>query len=372
MKIVYLSSSAIPSQTANSVQVMKMCHGFAGIGHTVWLLTPWVIGNDRERLLCSRDIFKYYNVASNFRVSWMNVANIRGKPLYLIPKIIRQLRSIKPDIVYGRFLLGCVAAALAGWPSVYEAHCPVWEINPIERLAFTLLLQLPAFKRCIFISEILRTIYVQRFPSHDGKFVVAHDAADVPQYSQTKRPSTSIVTGYVGSLGEGKGVEIVVGLARKNPDIRFIIAGGTENQKESLQKRVPPNIELVGFVSQSDICEVYNRFEVALLPNQLYMPSYGSKINIADYNSPLKLFEYMAHSKAMISSDLPNIREILSEETAILVKPSDILAWSKALNELRNPDVRQRLKDAAFRQLMYNHTWQKRAELVLNDLEWCR
>jgi len=40
LKIVCLSSSIILSKTANSVHVMKMCQGFANLGHEVILIAP--------------------------------------------------------------------------------------------------------------------------------------------------------------------------------------------------------------------------------------------------------------------------------------------------------------------------------------------
>ena len=40
MKILYISKSIIPSRTANSIHVMKMCQAFADNGHEVVLLAP--------------------------------------------------------------------------------------------------------------------------------------------------------------------------------------------------------------------------------------------------------------------------------------------------------------------------------------------
>ena len=40
MKILYLSSSIIPSRTANSINVMKMCDSFSHIDNDVTLIHP--------------------------------------------------------------------------------------------------------------------------------------------------------------------------------------------------------------------------------------------------------------------------------------------------------------------------------------------
>jgi hypothetical protein len=40
MNILYISKSIIPSRSANSIHVMKMCQAFADNGHEVVLLAP--------------------------------------------------------------------------------------------------------------------------------------------------------------------------------------------------------------------------------------------------------------------------------------------------------------------------------------------
>ena len=40
MRILYISKSVIPSRTANSIHVMKMCQALADNGHEVILLAP--------------------------------------------------------------------------------------------------------------------------------------------------------------------------------------------------------------------------------------------------------------------------------------------------------------------------------------------
>ena len=43
MRILYISKSVIPSRTANSIHVMKMCEAFADNGHEVILLAHNVL-----------------------------------------------------------------------------------------------------------------------------------------------------------------------------------------------------------------------------------------------------------------------------------------------------------------------------------------
>ena len=48
MKILYISNSIIPSRTANSIHVMKMCQAFADNGHEVVLLAPDKKNKDKK------------------------------------------------------------------------------------------------------------------------------------------------------------------------------------------------------------------------------------------------------------------------------------------------------------------------------------
>ena len=46
MRILYISNSIIPSRTANSIHVMKMCQAMADNGHEVILIAP----NQKKKL----------------------------------------------------------------------------------------------------------------------------------------------------------------------------------------------------------------------------------------------------------------------------------------------------------------------------------
>lgn len=65
MKITYISSSTIPSRTANSIHVMKMCQAFAKNGHEVTLLAP---DNHKEYEPSVECVYDYYGVDQCFEI----------------------------------------------------------------------------------------------------------------------------------------------------------------------------------------------------------------------------------------------------------------------------------------------------------------
>ena len=65
MKILYISKSIIPSRSANSIHVMKMCQALADNGHEVTLLAPDLKYQYEKNI---NDIYNYYGVRKNFLI----------------------------------------------------------------------------------------------------------------------------------------------------------------------------------------------------------------------------------------------------------------------------------------------------------------
>jgi glycosyltransferase involved in cell wall biosynthesis len=179
--------------------------------------------------------------------------------------------------------------------------------------------------------------------------------------------------GYVGNLYKGKGIKIILEIAAKMPDIDFHIVGGTKKDILHWQTYIKShNIHFHGFVDQSKVSTYINSFDICLLPNQKILTSFLShknnvdKISYGDVTSPLKMFQYMAHKKPIIASDLPVLREVLNEQNAFLVPPDDINAWINAIKLLKdNNDLRETIANNAYQDFINNYTWVKRAEKVL-------
>jgi glycosyltransferase involved in cell wall biosynthesis len=89
--------------------------------------------------------------------------------------------------------------------------------------------------------------------------------------------------------------------------------------------------------------------------------------------SPLKIFEYMAAGRAIICSDLPVLREVLTDgETARLCHPERLDEWRRAVEELReSPELRRELGKAAQRVLIERYTWTGRGSRIAASM-WDR
>ena len=65
MKIACISTSAVPTNTANSIQVMKVCQALAQIGNEVSLWVPGKIHIPWQELSA------FYGLNTPFTVNWL-------------------------------------------------------------------------------------------------------------------------------------------------------------------------------------------------------------------------------------------------------------------------------------------------------------
>lgn len=355
MRIAYIGGSYVPSREANSMHQMRMAHAFARLGHNVTL-------HVRPGKPVVPDDHAHYGVAPNFEI----VKHARPQ-IRVYGAIVNALRVDQwfrghplPDLVYGRETYAISLIARTGVPFIYESH---WKPKTVAHRALeTTLFQRPNFRGVVLISEALRSIYEEAFPSlAPDRILVAHDAADPVPDLPDAHGSQRLQVAYVGGFLPGYGIDVVVQLARVMPDVAFHVVGGKELELQAWRERTRAieNLTLHGFVAPAQLARLYARFDVMLAP---YQPDTAH----IRWISPMKLFEYMAHDKAIVCSDFPVMREILENEVdALLVPPTDVDAWRRAIERLRGSGQRRALSTRARAKLESHFTWERRAERVL-------
>jgi glycosyltransferase involved in cell wall biosynthesis len=177
--------------------------------------------------------------------------------------------------------------------------------------------------------------------------------------------------GYVGHLYAGRGVELLLRLAERRPDCELHVVGGSEADLERRRGALrPPNLIFHGFVPPARLAELYAGFDLLLMPYQERVTVAGGRSDTGRWMSPLKMFEYMAAGRPIVSSDLPVLREVLTHErNALLASPSDLDAWDAAVGRLlADPGLARRLGETARTDFLGHHTWDARAAAVLEGL----
>ncbi|HXF53349.1 MAG TPA: glycosyltransferase family 4 protein [Hyphomicrobiaceae bacterium] len=378
MRLWYFSASRIPSRAANSVHVIRMAEAFGEIGVDLTLFSAR--GDDRIA-----DIEAYYGIARG-RFSLVRLPRPRIRvagALVLARRMVQAAARLPlPDAFYGRnpFALAMAARRWPGKPFAYEAHAlPQSALH--ARLEHWLLRQ----KGCcglVAISEGLAADYRSRMktllePAQGRRRVhVLHDGATLPagpgmEPMPWPGRTDALQIGFVGSLFEGKGADMLVRLARIVPDMDFHIVGGAPADIARLNPRPRlSNLWFHGHQPPSSLSAYYGRFDVVLAPLSRRVALEGGGGDISRWTSPLKVFEALAHSRPLVASDLPVIREVLQDGvTALLVPPDDVVAWRAALERLRDTRLRARIASAGHERLREHYTWVHRARAIRGLLE---
>ena len=375
MKILYISNSIIPSRAANSIHVMKMCQAFAHNGHDVVLLAPELKSQYEHNII---DIFEYYGVKKNFKVKKLWHPNFKVGPFFYTIAIFFYLIFNRGfNLVYGRFLHGCYISVLLKNKVIFESHDPIYDKKSHRPIIFKKLIKNKYFEKLIVISNELKKMYLERGFLDDDKIQVAHDGADQVINLNYKinlfGDKNKLKVGYVGHLYKGKGMEVIESISRKlDDDIEIHIIGGLDEDIKMWKEKITnKNVYFYGFVPHKIVSHYINSLDVCLLPNQKVVLTYGADIkkdstNIADFTSPLKLFEYMSHKKPIVASDLPVIREVLNDKNSILVECDNIKLWISSIRKLKSQKEREFIANQSFKDF-YKYTWKNRAfQLVEN------
>ena len=365
MKLTYLSHAEIPSRKAHSVHIMKMCSAFSAENIEVDLI---VANNNNNKSQASENPYEFYSVEPDFsiqNVKWFS--SLPGK--YYLFGLMSALKSVrlKPNLVYGRFLFGVWGALILGKNVVFEAHSDLFNRDTLHHRMSSHLVTSKRCKGIVVISQALKKAWVDEFPDVEPKIHVAHDGAD----SRAKTSDFSFKTenttvAYAGSMQRGKGMELIAELIPLCPDIKFVIAGGSDEEVRNWKQKIgqQPNVDFKGFIPHSDVQRVLSDADILLAPFQEHV-NVGEEIS--RWMSPLKIFEYMAANRPVICSDLPVLREVLENgNNALLVPGDEPMKWKAAIEELINqPQKAEQLATNGFNEFVDKYTWRSRARKVL-------
>jgi glycosyltransferase involved in cell wall biosynthesis len=360
MKIAYIGGAYVPSREANSMHQMRMAQAFAALGHEVTLhVRPGSPG--------VADDFAHYGVRPSFSIVKHARPQVRVYGALVNAHHVSRYTRARPlpDLFYAREVYGLVFVAGTGVPFLFESH---WKPkHAVQQGLERWLFRRPNFAGAVFISEALKRIYMRLFPwLPPDRMLVAHDAADpIASLSQAEPTSSRLQVAYVGGFLPCYGLDVLVDLAASMPGEDFHVVGGKEAELRAWRRRAGTlrNLRFYGFVPPAELGELYARFDVLLAPYQ------RSTAHIR-WISPMKLFEYMAHGKAIVCSDFPVLREIVEHERdALLVPAEDRAAWRAAIERLRDRGLRGALGARAKEKLERDFSWRGRAERVLSLIE---
>ncbi len=370
MRITYIATGRIPTQRAFGYATMKLCEEFAALGNEVSLVMP------KRRDDMAVDPFEYYKLVKSFSIEKLSASDMVDRAKVQIPfaywidhlSFLLALRRAgvprREGIFYTREYL--LAPFLPFEQTVLELHS-----IPKRRAFFGLCVK--RARKIVVISKGLKDELVAMGIAEE-RITIAPDAVDLQRFANIPAkaeartalglPQDKIIALYSGHFYGWKGADIFAKSAQFIPDVLCVLMGGVDEDYEKLKEeyKSSPNVLVLPFQSPDKVPLYLAAADILVLPNKS-----GSAIS-ERYTSPLKLFEYMAAGKPIVASDLPSIREVLDESTAVLVHPDDPRALAEGVKKvIVDPAFAKSLANSA-KEKVKSYTWHNRAQSILSAI----
>jgi glycosyltransferase involved in cell wall biosynthesis len=185
---------------------------------------------------------------------------------------------------------------------------------------------------------------------HGVDFEKFNEASKKGQYLEQLQNISHPVAGYFGTLTGCNDIELLEYCAVNLPEVTFVFAGQITGGDYTILTSLP-NTLFLGKVSYEDVPKLCSVFDVCLLPWK--MDKWIANCN------PLKLFEYMAAGKPIVSVPIDEVARNYSH--LISIAGSKELFRRAIKWELANDTIERRDKRIAIAQ---NNSWAKHIELL--------
>jgi glycosyltransferase involved in cell wall biosynthesis len=354
---------------------MKACSALVQSGYELTLIVP----DHRKHLHRTQvqvsgieNLKSHYGLQTDFPIEWLSSSSRR----MFTWEAVRRARALHADLLYSWFPQSAVFGLLRNLPVIFEIHIqPSGLFGPLWHRAFATLRgrkRLAAITRALV--NTLERDYRMHFSAEDvviapngvdlERFVSLPDQVTARRQIGLREAPTVMCTGH---LYAGRGADLFLALAKSLPQAHFVWVGGRPDDiKVWKQKAASDNITFTGFIPNRDLPLYQAAADILLMPYSRSIMGSSGTADSANVASPMKMFEYMAAGRAIVSADLPVIREVLNEQNALFCEPDQVGSWKFAVETLlKNENQRVALGQQA-KQDVQGYTWLARAERILN------
>jgi glycosyltransferase involved in cell wall biosynthesis len=367
MRIAYIANIRLPTEKAHGAQIMKACEAFVRAGVELELVIP-----DRKTPI-KEDAFSFYGVKTRFpikrlstpdTIGWGSFGFILQSVLFGI-QASRYVAQKRAEAVYGRDEIPlAVIGLLTRQKLVWESHDGRW--NMCARY-----LAKRAEKIVVVTKGAVGFYTAKGIPP--SRLLVVPNGIDLEGFNSTESreearrrlglPLDKKIALYIGKLDGWKGTGTLFEAAKElPPDTAVAVIGGEEKRINELKEQYP-HVLFLGARPYHELADNQAAADALILPNT------GKDETSTRFTSPLKLFSYMASGKPIVASDLPSIREIVNEETAIFFEADNPGALAREIQgTLRDLPAAQEVAQRARREVE-KYTWENRAAALIAALK---
>jgi glycosyltransferase involved in cell wall biosynthesis len=335
MKILY--HHRIASKDGQFVHVEELTNAFIEQGHELKFIAPSLnensdFGHDggfvtKLKKLLPRALYELLELSYS---------------LWIFIKLVIAIIQFKPEFIYERYNLyqpaGIWVSKLFKIPLILEVNAPLaYERKTYSGLSlvkFAKWIENYTWKNATHTLPVTNVL-ADHLRDADVKvenITVIHNGVqqqfiDEMLAKPINKNKPDIVIGFTGFIHPWHGLDKAIHAIAEHKELplKLVCVGDGDILPElkALAKEldIADKIEFAGLVTRDKVLDYVEQFDIALQPD------------VTDYASPLKMFEYMAVGSVIIAPDTPNIREILTDETAHLFVKGSQESFIEQLNK---------------------------------------
>lgn len=350
----YIAEFSIPSKSAYSIHVLKMCDNIQDLNYKLNLIIP----NCRSKF---RNIKNNYNLKNNFKI----ISIFKNARINFIKRIIFSLFSAiivkknSPNLVITRSLISSFFLTLLKKKHYLEIHGDIYGLTNFLLIKLNFINSKYIIK-IIFITKSI----ADHFKIKKNKYIIMPDAFDEKDFIYKLKKIKKIAKLiYTGSFSRGKGTDTILKIAKFFPKKLFYLYGNKNSKKFNFTK----NVRIFHHTKYKNIPKILDGADVLLMPyekNVFY--NEHNKDNIGNFHSPLKMFEYLASGKLLISSNHKVLKTVLKDKiNCLIVKNNNISSWIKSIKYAeKNINRVNKITKYAYYEAK-NYTWKNRIKNIL-------
>lgn len=370
MNILYITLENLSIHKGSVVHIREIVNGLRKRGHRVG-----IIGFSDQT---NENITPFYNLSLK-KIFFLRLFKRKRQP-YILSSIVLfyYLLKILPqyDIIYARDYHTVIIAL---FPRLLHHKKIIYEINGLASEEQTLKSNSLFNHTLVFFIKIAEKIaarfsdqiisvtpqiatYLKKIIGESGKVAVVGNGVDTKRFYPIRDKNLltqlrkkwdigmeEVVVVFVGNLARWQGIDTLIEsgfrLFQKNERLKFLIVGDGPLKKNLIKKvwdsQWRQGFLFTGMVNYEEVPFLLNIGDVCVAP-------FVSKRNQKTGVSPLKIFEYMACGKPIVTTRIVGLEFIEEEGVGRLVEPEDEEGLERVLTDLsRDRNKREELGQKA-------------------------
>jgi len=385
LNICYIASDVVvPHHRGASTHTLELARHLADRGHVVNLVSRRGLGQRQIEEISGVTVHRvsdgiiFNNPYSSYRRSYQHrrmeprvlktmygIYFTRFFPLFVAMKASRIIRDSRSEIILERetsFGAGGIASYVTGIPLALEIIGPRYNKYSVNRASLIF------YYNPAMIKFSLSEKKLSRVSAAANINLFKYDSEMREKARLSLGFDEKTIVGFLGTFAEWQGVDDIVSAAgklRNNRSFHFLMIGPYfERIAEKVRRLGLSDIfTFLGAVNYEDVPKYLCSADILLAPYNINRDPERARSGIG---SSLKVFEYMACSRPVISTDVYPINEEISNGTdSVLLPPGDVQALATAIQELAaDPDEQSRLGRAGRRLVERKYSWGRFAESI--------